>query len=347
MLYNLKKLQDAQVEGKKVLVRVDVDVPVENGQIQDETRLNAWFPTLEYLLEHGAIVYLIGHMGRPKGEDLKYSLAPVANWISQKLSAQISNEQIGEFKGWKIKEDVYLLENLRFFEEEEKNDSTFAQKLASLGEIFVNDAFASAHRAHASTEGITKFLPSFAGLRIQKEVEELSKVLENPARPLAVIIGGAKIDTKLPLVEKMHSLADLVLVGGEIAENDKILLKVQHESVPDRKSALLVADLNQELKDITSKSSENFLQVLQNAQTIVWNGPMGLVEESPYDLGTKTLADGIAKFPAYKILGGGDTVSCIQKMGVLDTFNFISIGGGAMLEFLAGVRLPGLTALEN
>ena len=347
MLYNLKNIQNENVGGKKVVLRVDVDVPLENGQIQDESRLNAWFPTLQYLLEHQATVYLIGHLGRPKGVEEKFTLRPVASWIAGKLSSTVQDQVVGDFKGWKLSESVFLLENIRFYKEEEENNEEFAKKLASLGDIYVNDAFASAHRAHASTEGITRFLPSFAGLRILKETEELSKVLENPNRPLAIIIGGAKIETKLPLVEKMHVVADLVLVGGEIAENDKILLKVAHEKVPDRKSVLLVADLGVELKDITPKSAENFLQVLQNAQTVVWNGPMGLVEEEAFALGTKTLAEGIASLNCYKILGGGDTVSCIQKMGLLSKFNFVSIGGGAMLELLSGERLPGLLALEQ
>lgn len=349
MLYDLKKIEDANASNKKIILRADVDVPIKDGLIQDESRLNAWFPTLEYLLKSSNTVFVIGHMGRPKGADEKLSLKPVAQWINSKLGSNTNLEEveIGGFKTFKINENVFVLENLRFFEEEEKNDPQFSEKLSKVGDIYVNDAFASAHRAHASTEGITKFLPAFSGIRIQKEVEELSKVLENPARPLAVMIGGAKIETKLPLVEKMHKFADLVLVGGEIAENDKILLKVQHEQVQDRKSVLLVADLNPQLKDITSKSSENFLQVLQGVSTIVWNGPMGLVEEPPFDEGTKTLAEGIANINAYKILGGGDTVSCIQKIGQLDKFNFVSIGGGAMLEFLAGVKLPGLTALEK
>jgi phosphoglycerate kinase len=357
MIYNLKNVQNADIKNKKVVLRVDVDVPVENGQIQDDSRLKAWFPTLEFLLKSEATVYLIGHLGRPKQQftihdsqttiDDKFSLKPVAQWIAQKLQGQLADESFGSFKGWKVTDRVFLLENLRFFKEEEENNEEFAKKLSELGEIYVNDAFASAHRAHASTSGITKYLPSFAGLRILKEAEELSKVLENPDRPLAVIIGGAKIETKLPLVEKMHAFADFVLVGGEIAENDKVLLKVQHENLLNRKSVLLVADLNPELKDITSKSAENFLQVLQNAGSIVWNGPMGLVEEEAFAVGTKTLADGIANLNCYKLLGGGDTVSCIQKMGFLDKFSFVSIGGGAMLEFLAGERLPGLVVLEE
>jgi phosphoglycerate kinase len=303
---------------------------------------------LEYLLTQGASVYLIGHLGRPKGVDEKFSLRPVAQWVNNKLELHFDLEEteVNGFKVFNTKGNVAIVENIRYYPEEEANDPEFAKKLASLGEIYVNDAFASSHRAHASTEGITKFLPSFAGFRILKEVEELSKVLENPIRPLAVIIGGAKIETKLPLVEKMHSFADMVLVGGEIAENDKVLLKVQHENVPDRKSMLLVADLGPELKDITPKSAENFLQVLQTAQTIVWNGPMGLVEEDAYAVGTKTLADGIANIIGYKVLGGGDTVACVQKMGLTEKFSFVSIGGGAMLELLSGDRLPGLAALE-
>ncbi len=350
MLYDLKKIQDAQVKGKKVFLRADLDVPIENATIKDASRLRAWFPTLEHLLKNGAMVYLCGHMGRPEGVDEKLSLRPVAEWVNNKLELGhigLEEKQVNGFKAFATKGNVTILENLRFYKEEEANDDNFSQKLAELAEIYVNDAFASDHRAHASIVGVPKYLPHFAGLRVQIETEELSNVLENPKRPLAFIIGGAKIETKLPLVEKMHQLADYVLVGGEIAENDKILLKVQHEKLEGTRSVLLVADLIESTKDITEKSAENFLQVLQNVASVVWNGPMGLVEEEEFAKGTRILADGVTKLSAYKILGGGDTVSCIDNMKLLDKFDFVSIGGGAMLEFLAGVKLPGLVVLEN
>ncbi len=347
MLYNLKSLKEAQVSGKTVLLRADLDVPIENSQILDDSRLNSWFPTLEYLLGNGAKIIIVGHLGRPNGADKNLTLLPVANWIATKLKAQIVEEKIGDFDGWKITDSVSLIENIRFYKEEEENDQEFARKLAQLGTIFVNDAFATAHRSHASTEGIAHFIPSYAGLRVLQEVEVLSRVLESPDRPLGVVIGGAKIETKLPLVEKMHSLADYVMVGGEIAENDKVLLKVQHEKVSDRKSVLLVADLNQSRQDITAKSAENFLQLLADAKTIVWNGPMGKIEDPDFQNGTLTLAEGIINIRAYSILGGGDTIGFLRSKTLLDKFSFVSVGGGAMLEFLSGDRLPGLTVLEQ
>ena len=342
----LKSIKDADVKNKIVFLRADLDVPISNGIISDYSRLEAWFPTLEYLVRNSAQVIIAGHLGRPKGEDKSLSLLPIANWIAGKINLKSVEIELDGFKGWKLTENVFVLENLRFNNSEEENEDEFSKKLSKLAQIYVNDAFASSHRAHASIVGITKYLPSFAGLHLQKEVEELSKVLENPKRPLTIIIGGAKIETKLPLVEKMHHFADYVLVGGEIAENDKVLLKVAHEKISGQKSALIVADLTQNSKDITQKSAENFVQLSKNSQTIVWNGPMGLVEEQESVKSTKILAQELSKISAYKIVGGGDTLAYLKKLNIIDKFDFVSMGGGAMLEFLAGVKLPGLEALE-
>ena len=342
---NLNKIQEAEVKGKIVFLRVDLDVPIKNGQVIEDSRLSAWFPTLEYLVRHGAQVIVAGHLGRPEGRDLKFNLAPVASWIARKINSKPVEIELEGFKAWKLAENVFVLENLRFNAGEEENDSNFSQKLAKLAQIYVNDAFASSHRAHASIVGITKYLPSYAGLHLQKEVEELSKVLNSPKRPLTIIIGGAKIETKLPLVEKMHKFADYVLVGGEIAENDKVLLKVAHEKIQGQKSALSVADLTQNGKDITQKSAENFVQLAQNSQTIVWNGPMGEVEEQENSEGTKILAQELSKLSVYKIIGGGDTIAYLKKINLLSGFDFVSMGGGAMLEFLAGSKLPGIEVL--
>jgi len=352
-MMKLRKVQDADVKGKTVFLRGDLDVPIQQSatsnqeSVLDSSRLEAWFPTLEHLLKQNAKVIIAGHLGRPEGKDEKFSLKPVALWIrkARELHNELEQVDLNGFQAFKITGNVFLLENLRFYKEEEENNEEFSKNLASLAEVYVNDAFASSHRAHASIVGITKYLPAFSGLRLLKEVEELSKVLEEPKRPLCVIIGGAKIETKLPLVEKMHHFADYVLVGGEIAENDKVLLKVQHEKVQGKKAALLVADLKENLKDITEKSAENFLQVVQNCQTIVWNGPMGLVEDDENSVGTRILAEGLTNSGSYKIVGGGDTIAYLTKINLLDKFSFASTGGGAMLEFLAGVKLPGLVAL--
>ena len=350
MIYELGKIKDADIKNKMVLLRADLDVPLANGKISDDMRLQASVETIRYLLGEAKTVIIIGHLGRPDGKDDKFSLKPVAEWIFKQFKLQNSELRIKDIEGlmgWEITDKLILLENLRFYKEEEKNDLDFSQKLASLAEIYVNDAFASSHRVHASIVGITKYLPSFAGLRLEKEVQELSKVLENPKRPLVVIIGGAKIETKLPLVEKMHHFADYVLVGGEIAENDKVLLKVQHEKITGRKSILLVADLMGDNKDITIKSAENFLQVCQDAGCVVWNGPMGQVENENYQAGTEILAKGLSSSNSYKIVGGGDTIAYLKKINLLEKFDFVSTGGGAMLEFLAGVKLPGVVVLKK
>lgn len=364
MNYKLKEIQDADVKNKIVILRADLDVPIvlspglgnQFAEITDDSRLKAWFPTLEYLVRKGAQVVIIGHLGRPErefpffnfqfaGENEKYSLEPIVKWLAKKINSKPFPMKLNDFNGWRLADNVFILENLRFYREEEGNGDKFSQKLSSLGQIYVNDAFASSHREHASIVGITKFIPSFAGLRLQKEVEELSKVLNNPKRPLTVIIGGAKIETKLPLVEKMHSFADYVLVGGEIAENIKVLLKVAHENIPEKKAALIVADLTQNTKDISEKSAENFVQICNLSSTIVWNGPMGLFEEKENAKGTEILAKALSKLSSYRIVGGGDTIAYLKKANLLDKFDFASTGGGAMLEFLAGIKLPGIEVL--
>jgi phosphoglycerate kinase len=343
----LSNLNKESLYNKKILLRADLDVPLEGGVIKDTTRLKAWFPTLELLLKNQAHVFIAGHLGRPEGVDEKLSLKIVALWIKKELELHNELEIVNfdGFKAFKITGNLFLLENLRFHKKEEEGNEDFSKKLASLAQIYINDAFASSHRAHSSIVGVTKYMPSFAGLRLEKEVEVLSQILENPKRPLCVIIGGAKIETKLPLVEKMHGFADYVLVGGEIAENDKVLLKVQHEKIEGKKSALLVADLTKNSKDITKKSAENFVQIAKNANTIVWNGPMGLIEEKENQIGTNILAEGIVRIVADTVVGGGDTVSFVKEKNLLDKFTFVSTGGGAMLEFLAGVKLPGIAAL--
>ncbi len=352
-MYELPDLKTAQVKGKKVFLRTDIDVPLsENGQIADDIRLKDSLETLNYLLQNRAQVILGGHLGRPEGTENNLSVEPIAKWYSRELKVQSENLKvikINGLKGWEISENLTVLENLRFHKEEEENDQKFSKKLASLAQIYVNDSFASSHREHASIVGIARLLPHFAGIRLKKEVEVLSNVLENPKRPLVVIIGGAKIETKLPLVEKMHKLADYVLVGGKIAEETRVLLKVQHEKVESRKSALLVADLNNEETDITPKDAENFLQIINLAQTIVWNGPVGKTEgnEKNLEIGTAKLAKGIAESGAYTVVGGGDTIGYLKKIGLLEKFSFVSTGGGAMLEFLSGEKLPGIEALTD
>jgi phosphoglycerate kinase len=347
MLRLITELQNAHI--KKVLLRIDSDVDIQDNIILDDSRLSASLPTLEHLEKHAGMVYIVGHLGRPEGVDMTYTMRPVAQWLAQRIyGAKVAKTTVGEFEGWHITDSLILLENIRFFEGEEKNDADFAKKLASLADMYVNDAFAVSHRAHASIVGVASLLPSYAGLHLQKEIEELSKVLDNPARPLAVVIGGAKIETKLPMVEKMHKIADFVLVGGEVAAHVKELVQVQHERVQDRKSVLLVADLQDNGLDITDKSAENFVEVLDTVATIVWNGPVGMTgKEAEPEESTKKIAEAIVATSAYKIVGGGDTLSYVRRIGLLGKFDFVSMGGGAMLEFLSGKTLPGIEVLET
>ncbi|RJQ38398.1 phosphoglycerate kinase [Candidatus Microgenomates bacterium] len=375
MFHKLPDIKKVDVKNKTVFVRADLDVPLNKLIIEDDTRLLAGLPTIEYLINHNARVIIGGHLGRPEKKfsifnfqfskvEKELSLEPVAKWYVHKFKihppAGGSKFKINMdgFEGWKLSENLILLENLRFFKEEEENDLNFAKKLASLADVFVNDAFAMSHRKHTSVFGLAKQLPHFAGLRLQKEVGELGAVLINPRRPLVVVIGGKKVETKLPLVEKMHQIADYVLVGGKIAQEKGVFLKVQHEKIRPlagkRKSVLLVANSNEDGTDITQKDAENFLQIIDLAKTVVWNGPMGLLSskfkvqslKSDTEMGTRIIAKGIAESNAYKIVGGGDSTEFLKRIGVYDKFNFVSTGGGAMLSFLSGEKLPGLEALN-
>ncbi|MEK7558854.1 MAG: phosphoglycerate kinase [Patescibacteria group bacterium] len=360
-MINLPDLKTADVSGKKVFLRSDLDVPLtESLTIADDTRLSEGLETLKYLLDNGAHVIVAGHLGRPSlqstinnsqltDDNSKFSLKPVADWYAKKFNSTAKAGKVGEFDGWQITPQLYLLENLRFYPEEEANDSSFSQKLASLSEIYVDNAFANIHRAHASMVGITQFLPHYAGFMLVREVNILATLMENPKRPLTVIIGGAKIETKLPMVEKMHQIADYVLVGGKIAEETKTLIKVAHERVLERKSALIVADLIYDQTDMTPNSVGNFLQVVNLSQTVIWNGPVGVTEgkENDPEIPSAKLARGIAASGVYSVVGGGDTIAFLRKIGLLDKFSFVSTGGGAMLEFLSGEKLPGIEALTS
>jgi phosphoglycerate kinase len=341
----IKSLGNSHFTRKRVIMRIDSDVDIEKNKILDDTRLLSSGESLQNLHKRKCFVTLIGHLGRPDGVDSLYSLLPIAEWYGKYLNKPIT-QAADAFGGWFIGKNIRLLENIRFFVEEEKNDTHFAKELASLGEIFINEAFAVSHRAHASTVGITRYLPSYAGIHFEKEVKVLKNVLQHPKRPLVVIIGGAKIETKLPMVEKMHSVADFVLVGGEVADHTRELIKVQHSSLPNRKSIVLVAELTDDKLDITKQSTENFIQVLQTAKSIVWNGPLGKTGHDPVtEQGTRLLADAIAHSHAYTIVGGGDTISYLKQHKLLDKFSFVSVGGGAMLEFLSGRTLPAIIPL--
>lgn len=345
-LHTITHLHD--LKGKTVLVRIDSDVDIDHGKILDDTRLQSSLETIEYILKHKGHVILLGHLGRPDGKiDPVYTLEPIAQWFAHKFHGKVEPKIFGLLPGWAITSNLSLLENLRYYPGEEANDTAFARKLSELGNIYVNEAFAVSHRNHASITGVADYLPSYAGFHLAEEIEELSKILKNPKRPLVVLIGGAKIETKLPMVEKMHHVADYVLVGGKIAEETKTLIKVQHEKIKGHKSIVLVADNTQDGLDITDKDAENFMQIMSLGKTIVWNGPVGKMGDPKTEANSLKIAQAIIDSGAYSIVGGGDSLTLLDQHHLLDRFSFVSTGGGAMLEFLSGKTLPGIKALES
>lgn len=360
MEYALKPLKNAPISNKRIILRVDADVDIKDGKILDDTRLLSAIGTIQYILSHNPKeIVIIGHLGRPERKyqasnlkspkiESEFSLEPVAKWIAKKLAGELKEVKKDSFPAWRVKENVSLLENMRFFKGEEECSQEFSKILSDFGDIFVNEAFAVAHRKQASNYGLAKILPSYAGLHFVTEINELAKIMKNPKRPLVVIIGGAKIETKLPMAEKMHSVADFVLVGGEVASHTKELIHIQHEKIAGHKSTVLVADLKVSGLDITDMSTENFIQVIQQAATVVWNGPLGQTGHDPEnEQSTKKIAKAIIKSRAYSVVGGGDTLSFLKQHNLLEKFNFVSTGGGAMLEFLSGKKLPAIEALTQ
>lgn len=361
-MFNFANLSEKDVRKKNVFLRADLDVPLkkEDGEVRiaDSTRLKAWLPTLELILKSQANLTIGGHLGRPKKQvsfleskasikdlEKEFSLQPVAQWIKRKLELQTKlklTERNG-FWGWELTGNLFFLENLRYYKEEEENNLQFAKKLAKGFNVYVNDAFASCHRANASIASLPLVLKHLAGLRLREEVKVLSQVLENPKRPLTIIIGGAKVETKLPVVSKMANIADFVLVGGEIAAHAQVILD-EFKKHQGTKTVLIIANLVSSGKEITEESVDKFLPIIYKSQTVVWNGPMGLFEEG-YEKGTLELANAIIKADAYAVIGGGDTLSFLKNHNLLDKFSFASTGGGAMLDFLAGAKMPGLEAL--
>jgi len=340
----LKTIKETEVSGKRVLLRADLDVPIENGKVGEDYRLRALLPTLGYLIENGARVVIIGHAGRPTSAKAsgsepgrhivpELSLKPIADWFSKEL-----DREVGFISDYSLAANHYslvLLENLRFWLGEEDNDPNFAKELSELGDLYVNDAFAASHRSHASIAGIPNYLPAYAGLRLEEEVKELGGVLENPARPLVFVLGGAKTETKSPLVPSFAAVADSVLLGGRLMF-DQGLKEIPHTVFPV--DAI-------ETFDIGPETEKNFTEIIKNAKTVVWNGPMGKWEEKRYESGTRRVAEVLAEHPGKTVVGGGDTIAALAAFGLLEKMGYVSMGGGAMLEFLAGKELPGLSAL--
>lgn len=337
----MRLLEEADVSGKKVILRADLDVPLrqkakgKSQEVADDTRLKALLPTLKYLLRKKASVLIIGHLGRPEGKNPALSLYPVFSHLRELLGKEI--KFLEDYQPPATDYQLAMLENLRFWVDEEKNDPDFSRRLASLGDLYINDAFAASHRKHASIAGISKHLPSYAGLQLEKEVRELGEILEKPARPLVFILGGAKVETKKPLVHLFAKIADKILLGGLLMFSQEL------EGVPN---AVFPVDAK-DVYDIGPRSIKLFLGAIEGAKTVVWNGPLGKWEESKYEKSTRVVAEALAKSRARTIVGGGDTIAALNAFSLLKEMSYVSLGGGAMLEFLAGKKLPGLEVLGH
>jgi phosphoglycerate kinase len=390
-MFNKKTVRDIDVKGKKVLVRVDFNVPLKDGKVDDDTRIVAALPTIQYLLDQGAAVILFSHLGRPKGgPDPKFSLKPAADHLATLLGKPVAfaPDCVGpqaEAAAKALKPgSVLVLENTRFHPTEEKNDLELAKGMAALADVFVNDAFGSAHRAHSSTEGVTHFLPSVSGFLLEKEIKYLGQAIDDPKRPFVAILGGAKISDKIGVIKNLLTKADVVLIGGAMAntffkaqgyttgkslvedtalDTAKELLSlggtklrlpidmVLGDSLDENANVkvLPVGDVAEgwSILDIGPESIKSFSKVIQGAGTIVWNGPMGLFEVSKFTAGTLGVAKAVAESGAISVIGGGDSVSAIQKSGLADKITHISTGGGASLEMLEGLALPGVVSLQD
>jgi phosphoglycerate kinase len=386
-----KNVRDVSVNGWQVLVRVDFNVPLKNGKVGEDTRIRAALPTIRYLIDQNAMVVLCSHLGRPKGgPDPAFSLAPVAKHLSGLLQKGVAfaGDCVGSAAEGVVAElkpgDVALLENTRFHPEEEKNDMAFAQRLAMLGKIYVNDAFGSAHRAHASTEGVAHYLPGVAGFLMEKEIEFLDKAANDPDHPYIVILGGAKISDKIGVITNLLKKCERLLIGGGMANTflkakgydvgdslvedgsvetaktimadagDKLLLPEDvvaadtfDASAQSKTVAATAVPEGWRILDIGPATVERYAAALQGAKQVVWNGPMGVFEFPNFAKGTRDLAQAVATCGAVTVVGGGDSVAAITEAGLADKISHISTGGGASLEFLEGKVLPGIAILQD
>ena len=396
MNFNKKTIEDVQVKGKKVLVRCDFNVPLKDGVITDENRLNGAMPTIKYLVDNGAKVILCSHMGKPKGEAKpEFSLAPVAKRLSEMLGKEVvfaaDDNVVGENAKKAVAEmkdgDVVLLQNTRYRKEETKNGEELSKELASLAEMFVNDAFGTAHRAHCSTVGVTEYLkPAVCGYLIQKELKILGDAVETPERPFVAILGGAKVSDKINVINNLLEKVDTLIIGGGMAytflkaqgytvgsslvEEDKVeyakemlakaeekgvklLLPVDHRVAKEFKDVEAVVTEDQNIAegfmglDIGPKTEAIYAEAIKDAKTVIWNGPMGVFEFENFNKGTIAVAKAMAEADATTIIGGGDSAAAVNILGFGDKMSHISTGGGASLEFLEGKVLPGIAALND
>ncbi len=391
-----KTIRDIDVKGKKVIVRCDFNVPMQDGKISDDTRIKAALPTINYLMEHGAKVILMSHMGRPKGEPkMEFTLKPVADRLSEYLNKDvlfISSPTVVDDRVRKAAADlepgqVMLLENVRFRKEETDNGADFARELASLAEIFVQEAFGTAHRAHASTAGIADYLPAVSGFLIEKEVKFLGSAVEDPKKPFVAIMGGAKVVDKIPVIRNLIGKVDTLIIGGGMSFTFFKAMGLEiGKSLLDEENIGLAGDLMKEAEaagvkmllpvdvvcgrefandteivtvdndkipadmmgmDIGPKTVAMYADVIANAATVVWNGPMGVFEMSNFAEGTKAIAKAMAECKGITIIGGGDSAAAVEQFGFADKMTHISTGGGASLEFLEGKVLPGIAVIED
>jgi phosphoglycerate kinase len=389
-----KTMNDVDVQGKRVFVRVDFNVPMENGVVVDDTRIRAAIPTIQQLSEKGAKVILASHLGRPKGEvrdDMR--LTAVGECLSKLINKPVKklDDSVGAAVEKAVKEmkngEIVLLENVRFHKGEEKNDEELAKQFAKLADLYVNDAFGAAHRAHASTEGIAKYIPAVSGLLMEKELEVLGKALTNPDRPFTAIIGGAKVKDKIGVIENLLDKVDNLIIGGglsftfvkaqgyeigkSLVEEDKIELARNFIEKAKEKGvnlympidAVVAKELSPEAEakvvdidkipadymglDIGPKTADKYAEVIKNSKLIIWNGPMGVFEIDQFANGTRKIAEAMAETEGYTIIGGGDSAAAVEKLGLADKMDHISTGGGASLELMEGKNLPGIAALND
>ena len=390
-MFNKKTIRDIEVQGKKVLVRVDFNVPIKDGKVGDDTRIRAALPTLEYLLENGAALILCSHLGRPKGlPQPEFSLKPVAEYLANLLDRPVAfaDDCIGPVAETAAAVlnpgDVLLLENTRFHAGETKNDIEISKGLATLADVYVNDAFGSAHRAHSSTEGVTQYLPAVAGFLLEKEIKYLGQAVEDPKKPFVAILGGAKISDKIGVIKNLLTRADSILIGGGMANTffkaqgypvaDSLVedeaLETANEILAEAGSKfrlpvdLVIADsFNADaahkimstgpipdgwrILDIGPETIEHYAKIVREAKTVVWNGPMGVFEFPEFAKGTLGIAQAAAESGAVTIVGGGESVAAVKQSGLADKITHISTGGGASLEMLEGKVLPGVAALQD